>query len=333
MKLQLVKTGNFHDLPCNFYEKDDEVWMTRRQIGKALGYSDPRLAITKIHQAHKDRLDNLSSTETVLVDGKNREVTLYNEMGVFEICRWSRQPKADEFMDWVWEIIKSYRHGNLQVANPDDRLQKFCVDQMEIINRMYQDNKRLYKVTIKGFNALADIVKEMRVERKEFYRNMDCKPSNKISIEDKESIIAEYKMDQWKAEVYNLIDNIIKESDELGNTRREILSQVYVYLTNAYGIVWEQARKEYKEKYHIESRVSTIDICYDMYPDYVTSTLEKVLRQFRKENADPDWDTMKIKIVNYARHIGNKSAGGTSVYRKIYKKMAENGVDWKKVSK
>ena len=37
---------------------------------------------------------------------------------------------------------------------------------------------------------------------------------------------------------------------------------------------------------------------------------------------------MKIKITNYANHIGNKSKGGTSVYRKIYAKMTENGVNW-----
>lgn len=37
---------------------------------------------------------------------------------------------------------------------------------------------------------------------------------------------------------------------------------------------------------------------------------------------------MKIKITNYANHIGNKSKGGTSVYRKIYTKMTENGVNW-----
>ena len=235
MKLQLVKTGNFHDLPCNFYEKDDEVWMTRTQIGKALEYAEPSKAIQKIHERNNNRfIDKSTVVKMGTVDGKNRDVVLYNELGIFEICRHSKQPKADEFMDWAFGIVKAYRHGQLQVVNPDDKLQKFCADQMEIINKMYEDNKRLYKVTIKGFNALADIVKEMRVERKEFYKNMDCKPSNKISVEDKESIIAEYKMDQWKAEVYNLIDNIIKESDELGNTRREILSQVYVYLTNAY---------------------------------------------------------------------------------------------------
>ena len=103
-----------------------------------------------------------------------------------------------------------------------------------------------------------------------------------------------------------------------------------MYITNTYGIVWEQDRKEYKEKYNISERgnVPTIDLCYDKYPDLLVNSLEKLLRQFRKENAQPDWEEMKIKITNYANHIGNKSKGGTSVYRKIYTKMTENGVNW-----
>lgn len=30
-----------------------------------------------------------------------------------EICRWSRQPNANLFMDWVWDVIEAYRHNEL----------------------------------------------------------------------------------------------------------------------------------------------------------------------------------------------------------------------------
>ena len=70
--------------------------MTRKQIGEALEYSDPKIALSKIHTAHKDRLDKLSKvTDLVTLDNKTRQVVLYNERGVMEICRWSRQPKAN----------------------------------------------------------------------------------------------------------------------------------------------------------------------------------------------------------------------------------------------
>lgn len=30
-----------------------------------------------------------------------------------EICRWSNKPKANQFMDWVWDIIEKYRNNEL----------------------------------------------------------------------------------------------------------------------------------------------------------------------------------------------------------------------------
>lgn len=35
MNLQLVKTENFNDITCDFYSAEDDIWMTRKQIGEA----------------------------------------------------------------------------------------------------------------------------------------------------------------------------------------------------------------------------------------------------------------------------------------------------------
>lgn len=340
MNLQLIKTEKFNDLSCDFYSAEDDIWMTRKQIGEALEYNDDGDAIKQIHKRNKERLDKWSMVVNrdtgVRIEPSvptnietSRLLTLYSERGVMEICRHSRQPKANAFMDWVWDVIAAYRHGNLRTGTPVTTVERFLTEQTELMRQMERNNERLYKVTIQGFNQLADIVKEMKAERKELYKQIG-KPTKDIPVVDTESVIAEYKLNEWKSNVYSIIDDILKESDELGTTTRDILREAYMYLTNTYGIVWEQDRKEYKEKYNIGERgnVPTIDLCYDKYPDLLVNSLEKLLRQFRKENAQPDWEEMKIKITNYANHIGNKSKGGTSVYRKIYTKMTENGVNW-----
>lgn len=36
-----------------------------------------------------------------------------------EICRWSNSKKANQFMDWVWDIIESYRNNTLSSQNID----------------------------------------------------------------------------------------------------------------------------------------------------------------------------------------------------------------------
>lgn len=103
---------------CDFYgDGRGEFFMTRRQIGEALGYTNPQLAIDKIHAAHKVRLDNFSvTTGLVATDGKVYNTHLYSAKGVYEICRWSRQPAADAFFDRVYDILEGLRTGKLRAS-------------------------------------------------------------------------------------------------------------------------------------------------------------------------------------------------------------------------
>ena len=111
--LKLITTETFNNMLCNFYRNmNDDILLTREQIGQALEYTNPQKAIDNIHSKHRDRLDGLSvTTKLRATDGKCYNTMLYTERGIMEICRWSRQSKANEFMDWVWDIIEKYRHN------------------------------------------------------------------------------------------------------------------------------------------------------------------------------------------------------------------------------
>ncbi len=136
-------------ISCDFYSNGlGEFYMTRRQIGEALGYEDPKKAIAKIHAAHKERLDRFSTwyktnqVEGPRTEGKGvsdlgtpggsgtgakggaessppggvQERVLYSAKGVYEICRWSRQPAADAFFDRVYDILEGLRTGTLRAS-------------------------------------------------------------------------------------------------------------------------------------------------------------------------------------------------------------------------
>lgn len=116
--LKLITTETFGDLSCNFYRNmNDDILLTREQIGLALEYSDPINSIYKIHKRHKDRLDKLS---ICLSDGLGHEIYYYTQKGVMEICRWSKSDKANQFMDWVWDIIEKYRNNELTTTQQID---------------------------------------------------------------------------------------------------------------------------------------------------------------------------------------------------------------------
>ncbi|WP_425058380.1 BRO-N domain-containing protein [Sporomusa carbonis] len=131
--LALIRTAEFDGLACDFYGDGTELWLTREQIGQALGYSDAATAITKIHMRHKSRLDKFSvTTKLVGTDGKQYDTYLYSAKGVYEICRWSRQPKADAFFDWVYDVLESLRTRQA-VLVPAERAEKLAAALQEIL--------------------------------------------------------------------------------------------------------------------------------------------------------------------------------------------------------
>lgn len=92
--LKLITTEKFGDLNCNFYRNmNDDILLTREQIGTALEYSAPQKAIQKIHLKHKDRFENLYFR---IIDtrypqsggaGIKVETIYYTQRGIMEICR------------------------------------------------------------------------------------------------------------------------------------------------------------------------------------------------------------------------------------------------------
>lgn len=123
MKLSIVTKEMFGQNEMNIYENENnDIFMTRDQIGQALEYSNPRIAISKIHNRHKDRLNRFSSVTKLGTEAGYRETVIYNEQGIYEIIRRSQQPKADAFYDWVYELLSKLRKGKLQVTKkPNSR--------------------------------------------------------------------------------------------------------------------------------------------------------------------------------------------------------------------
>lgn len=96
--------------------------MTREQVGKALEYADPQKAIDNVHSRNSDRLDVLSvPLKLRATDGKPDNTRVYTLRGVMEICRLSRQLKADKLMDFVWDVMESLYNGNSVLAAPDQQ--------------------------------------------------------------------------------------------------------------------------------------------------------------------------------------------------------------------
>lgn len=188
--LKLVTTENFGNISCDFYRNmNDDILLTREQIGSALEYRDPSTAITKIHLRHKDRLDQFSVyTKLVGTDGKEYDQYLYNQKGVMEICRWSNKPKANQFMDWCWDIIEKYRNSQGFTEQSSQLFMNAITTLTSAITIMQQDistikeqqlqvqkqipKKSFSRWTSKMFPKYQLLMDYFAIDRKELYHNL-----------------------------------------------------------------------------------------------------------------------------------------------------------------
>ena len=229
--LKLITTETFGDLSCNFYRNmNNDILLTREQIGSALEYSNPSVALSIIHKKHKDRLDNLSVViKTISTDGKSYDTIYYTQRGIMEICRHSRQPKADTFMDWVWDIIEKYRANELV---PIQQLDITPIS--DAISSMTQAITTLTNNMI----TMQQDIQELKQSQRNRYLLENRYPSAWYK-----KIAPKYKM----------------LMDYFDCTRSELYSSIYKELEDAYNVDINQIHEDYCYENHLLK-----DECYPM---------------------------------------------------------------------
>ena len=219
--LKLVTTETFGNVPCDFYRNiNDDILLTRNQIGTALEYSDPNTAITKIHSRHKDRLNQFSvSTKLVGTDGKEYETYLYTERGIMEICRWSSKPLANKFMDWCWDIVEKYRH-----------------------NQGFTDsNTKVITDTLNTLNTTLSIMREELKQLQKEWANLNI-AAKKVNGNTTPFLFSRSMFPKYRA---------IAIEDYFGYSRKELYHKLYLTIQRFYSIDLNNV----KDTYCMENRL------------------------------------------------------------------------------
>lgn len=178
IKLKFVKDGEFLGTKCDFYkDEDNNIYMTGEQIGIALEYKNPIRSISNLHnkEDNKKRLDKFSVvTKLMSTDGKQYNTRLYIEKGIYDICRFSKQPKADKFYDWVYDQIQLIRKTGGVIDDKDLFIETYCAG---------LDNAQ--KVFVKGFmnkvEEQQNQINEMQPHVEDWSAFMDSKGNMTIS--------------------------------------------------------------------------------------------------------------------------------------------------------
>lgn len=98
-----MKTEKWLDYEIRFVEIDGEWFGIAKDIADALGYSQTQ-AMTK-HLKSKF----LTSSR---LDDMNQKITSISEQGIYKAIMRSQRPEAEEFEDWIFEVIKTIRKSS-----------------------------------------------------------------------------------------------------------------------------------------------------------------------------------------------------------------------------
>lgn len=239
--LKLITTENFGELQCNFYRNmNDDILLTREQIGTALEYKNPIKAIQKIHLKHSDRLESLCMRAKIegstqiggdLTKSDEQERVYYTERGIMELCRWSRQPKANLFMDWVWDIVEKYRNKEIV----DIVLLSSTLNKM--VSILEKQEERITK-------AESQLQESKQIEEKSTYK----KPYNPwfAKMQPKYQLLEDY-FNITRGQLYK---NILKEMENIYNIDTNQIQADYLYennITSCYPLDPYEFKQKYRD--------------------------------------------------------------------------------------
>lgn len=294
--MTVITSKPFGALNVDVYEDNNhQYYMTREQIGTALEYNNPNKAIQNIHVKNTDRLDPLSTFLKLRnVEGgitKEREYIVYSLRGVMEICRLSRQPKADVFMDFCWDIMESLMRGDAVLATPkmDAALSKEFIDVR--LHALFDSVKNLQSELDSTRKDLSEQIEEARVTSNEALNVISSVSQCVHQIKDKQMDDAirstrnftprKDVMSDWRKDMYDRIKAVAKINDM---KVEEAMSKIYLYMRDVYGFVIEDERKKFKQKTGRSGHISTIDVVEssDMYK----SIFESIVKDLHAEAID-----------------------------------------------
>lgn len=205
--------------------------------------------------------------------------------------------------DLAWEVqrklVENYFNSTkfvpLKVNNPPQTIEnttKTQNDMFMILDRFSQMHQQLLQTERENNKQLVDIIKQEREANKELremlkeliHYNISTRPEPKNQPE-RQYLTANMGYEDWKKIINEAVDKIYEVGSYI--KRGDILSEAYNKLNKQYGVVWDQAKKEFYEA-EKRSPVSTMELAWWIeynnpnYKDMLISKLNTIYNETKK---------------------------------------------------
>lgn len=245
-ELQIFNNPDFGEI--RIVERDGEPWFVGKDVALALGYTDTAQAIRK----HVDDEDKGVVDSTT--PGGIQKLTIINESGVYSLIFSSKLKKAQQFKRWVTaEVLPSIRKTGAYMTPAAEQ-------KLDIILEEFQ--KLADRVT-----ALEDVATAPFA----FPVPTVPAPPPKGAEPDPQPPGRDY-LKRWMrtaSEKLNLM------SSRFNMSNNAILSRLYRFLEEEYGVVLADERIRIMEEYGLEECSTLKAIFYDEeFRDYLEETID-----------------------------------------------------------
>lgn len=160
-----------------------------------------------------------------------QERVYYTERGIMELCRWSRQPLANQFMDWVWDIVERYRNREM-------------IDITTVSSALNRMMSILEKQDERLSNVESQLQDQKQIEEKPRYK----KPYNPwfAKMNPKYQLLEDY-FDITRGQLYK---NILEEMENIYNIDTNQIQADYCYennITSCYPLEPYEFKQKYRQ--------------------------------------------------------------------------------------
>ena len=160
-----MKTEIWNGHTIRFVNINDEWWAVAKDVTNALGLKQVTRAI---HSLPKDGV-----TTSKVIDSLNRsqDVNIINEKNIYRMAFKSRKKEAEEFQDWIFDIIKELRQ-----STGLEGFQVFRMLDKEHQKAAMQNLKKSLRKPVKVDFIKANVIANKAVSNKNGFPKMVKKP-------------------------------------------------------------------------------------------------------------------------------------------------------------
>jgi prophage antirepressor-like protein len=205
------------DFEVRVIEINGEPWFVAKDVCEALGIDDHNSAIRRL----REKSEGMLSTHRLKAgDGKEREMTIVNEQGLYLLVMQSRKPQAIDFQLWIsGEVLPSIRkHGSYGIQQLPTTYLEALEELVETEKKKQIAETKIKELAPKAdyFDALVDAdlntgirdtAKELSLGQKEF---VDKLLDNSFLFRTNEGALRPYI--QYNDELFVLKERVNKEN-------------------------------------------------------------------------------------------------------------------------